>query len=45
MEPGILYAVMMAVRYSVVGVARVDNSTAVVSAPMYFARSVLQDFI
>jgi hypothetical protein len=35
----------MAARHSAVGVARVDISTAVVTVPVYFARSVLQDFI
>jgi hypothetical protein len=35
----------MAARHSAVGVARVDTSTAVVTVPVCFARSVLQDFV
>ena len=40
MEVGILHVVMMAVRHSAVGVARVATCTAVVFVRMYFARSV-----
>jgi hypothetical protein len=45
MEMRILLVARMAVRHSAVGVARVDNSTAVVTVPVYSARSVLQGFI
>jgi len=40
MEVGILHVVMMAVRRSAVGVARVVTCTAVVFVQMYSARSV-----
>lgn len=40
MEMGILHVVMMAVRRSAVGVVRVGSSTAVVTVPVYFVRSV-----
>jgi hypothetical protein len=40
MEVGILHVVMMAMRHSAVGVARVATYTAVVFVRMYFARSV-----
>ena len=40
MEVGILHVVMMAVRHSAVGVARVATCTAVVFVQMCFARSV-----